>query len=495
MAYSRQTPLEVKRPKKTHRENKPLTGQKGVIVVIAFLALGILLLLSAYLLSFTIVESKTAASFGVSIKTYYLAEAGIQEAIWKLKNDQIWKDGFVTEPTCQTWQTSFTRNYSANTTTTVSIQNSQCARGEIIATSVVSMSGGKTAQRVVKVKVLKSLGSLTEDSPIFTGAPSGESAIRASIMNIYNGNIFINNNFNIKHWSQVSVDGKALITGNSIVSSESILNADSICAKNICQTTSTCACSDPEKFDECSQNSCPPKSFSMPTVDFDSPDPASYKSRAQAAKSQGQCHIVGKNAQEVTVLVNTNCLFSGREFENLLWMVGRGGKLILEHETNGSAVSTYYVEGGVDLEGGRSLEINGVLIADSTVNIGEKSQWRGNYGFNQLTINDPGVGFPSGLLTKSKINIGPYAAFQDVEITGLIYSQDEIRIVSVLKVINVTGGIISRKFSLTSIWNNLNIYLDNDIIKEGVWGGLIPPGGLKPPYSPVVTVEHWEESY
>lgn len=479
--------------------------QQGVIVVIAFLALGILLLLSAYLLSFTTIESKTALSQGVSVKTYYLAEAGIQEAIWKLKNDQTWEDNFITEPLCQTWQASFARNYLADTTTTVSIQNSQCARGEIVATSTVALAGGKKAQRVVKVKVLKSLGSLTEDSPVFAGAPSGESTIQASIMDVLKGNLFINNNFNVKLWSQVSAydnpdtvdvkEGKALIVGNNNLSLGSVLNADGICAKNICQTTSTCACADQGKFDECSQDSCPPKSFSMPTIDFDSADPASYKSRAQAAESQGQCSVVGKNAGGVTVLTSADCLFSENAFEDLLWDVGEGGRLILEHKTQGAAVSTYYVEGGVNLEGGRRLEINGVLIADGTVNVGEKSQWKGDSGFNQITVNDPGVGFPSGILTKAKINFGFYAAFQDITFTGLIYSQDEIRLISIPRAFEVTGGIIARKFSLTSGWSHLNIYLDNDIIREGVWGGPTPPGGVKPPYSPVVTVEHWEESY
>ncbi len=473
----------------------PNIRQKGVIVVIAFLALGILLLLSAYLLSFTTVESKTAESQAVSVKTYYLAEAGINEAIWKLKNDQAWEDGFVNEPECQTWQTSFTRSYLPNTATIVSIQNSQCARGEITATSTITLSGGKKAQRVVRVKVLKSLGSLTEDSPVFAGAPSGESTIQASIMDVFEGNIFINNNFNIKLWSQVSAEGRALIVGNNTVSQESILNADGVCAKNICQSTSTCACADQEKFDECSQNSCPPKSFSMPTIDFDSPEPTSYKNKTLTAQSQGQCSVVGKNAQSVTVLNSADCLFSESEFEDFLWLVGEGGKLILEHKTQGAAVSTYYVEGGINLEGGRSLEINGILVADGTVNIGEKSQWKGDSGFNQLTISDPGVGFPSGLLTKAKINFGFYAAFQDISITGLIYSQDEIRLVSVPTILNVVGGIVARKFSLTSAWSHLNIYLDNDIIREGVWGGPTPPGGERPPYSPVVTVEHWEESY
>lgn len=473
-------------------------------MVIAFLALGILLLLGAYLLSFTTVESKTAQSQSVSVKTYYLAEAGIQEAIWRLKNDQNWEDNFITDPTCQTWEASFTRNYLPNTTTTVSIQNSQCARGEVVATSTVALAQGKTAQRVVKVKVLKALGSLTQDSPVFAGAPSGESTIQASLLNVYDGNMFINNNLNVKLWSQVSVfdnpvtpdrEGKALVTGNANIAWGSILNAEGVCSKDICQSTTTCGCSDPEIFDSCSEDGCPPKSFSMPTIDFDSEEEASYKSRAEQAQQQGQCSIVGKNSSGVTVVTSAECLLSESEFEGLLWDVGEEGRLILEHKTNGIALSTYYVEGGIDLEGARRLEVNGILVADGTVNIGEKSQWQGDSGFNQLTINDPGPNFPSGLLTKAKINFGVYAAFQDVVITGLIYCQDEIRMISLPRTFRVTGGIIARKFSLTSAWSPLNIYLNNDIIREGVWGGPMPPDSERPPYSPVVTVEHWEESY
>ena len=70
-----------------------LSDQKGVIIIIASLTLGILLLLGIYFLSFTITESKISESQKVATKTYYLAEAGINEAIWKLDNDTITTDG------------------------------------------------------------------------------------------------------------------------------------------------------------------------------------------------------------------------------------------------------------------------------------------------------------------------------------------------------------------------------------------------------------------
>lgn len=463
--------------------------QKGVIVIIAFLALGTLLLLGSYFLSFTLTEARISKSQKVAVKTYYLTEAGINEAIWKLKNDSVWKDGFETGD-CDNWLASFTRNYIQGSTTTVSIQNSQCARGEIIATSTLALAKGKTAQRVIKVKVLKSLGSLTENSPLFAGAPSGESDIYASILNVYNGNIFINNNLNIKVGSQVSVyddpatptstdpenqEGQVLAVGNVKVSLTSNLHSSSICAKN--------ECSGP-----CQK--CPADLVNMPAIDFDSDNPNSYKSKAEAA---GQCLVEGKNSSDHTVITSDQCLFSEDQFEELLWEIGKGGILILN--PGGSASPIYYVEGGIDLKGEREIEVNGVLVAEETVNIGEKSKWKGDYGFNQITINDPGQDIPSGLLTKGKMNFGFYSSFRDINVTGIIYSLEEIRLTSFLDTFNVKGGIIARKFSLISGWGSLNIDLDEDIIKEGIWGGPQPPGEEKPPYSPVVTVEHWEETY
>jgi len=473
--------------------------------VIASLALLILFLLGAFFVSFALTESKIAQSHEVAAKAYYLSEAGINEAIWRLKNDSDWQNNFEDKPACETWQDEFSRSYVEGSLTSVSIENMRCAEGELVATTTIFFAEGKSAQRVIKVKVIKALGSLTEDSSVFAGSPSGESSIRASYLNLYRGNMFINNNLNIKFWSTVNVndnpstpeiEGKTLVAGNLIVSDSSNLFSEAQCAKNVCNSTSTCECGAyPEKFGECKVDGCPPNSIEIPAIDFSSDEPTSYKSRAQAAQDQGQCSIVGEDGDGNPLFTNTNCVFSESEFEDLLWQVGEGGKLVLEYMTNGSAVSTYYVQGGIDLKGGRELEINGILVAEKTINIGEKGKWGGYYGFNQVTVNDPGDGIPSGLLSQSKINFGPFSSFQETNITGLIYAEDEMTIISLPTAFEVVGGIIARKFSLISAWNPLNIYLDNDIIREGMWGGDDPPEGEAPPYSPIVTIEHWEESY
>jgi len=475
---------------------------KGSILIIAILVLGVMLFMGSYFISFSLTGSRMSRSQKVATKAYYLAEAGIGEAIWKLKNDEIATDGddpwelcFTTSSEgcsdCSVWQDSFTRNYEQGSTTTVSIQNSQCAKGEIIATSTVVFSNEGTAQRVVKVKVLKSFGSLTEDSAVFAGSPSGESDIQASVMNVFNGNFFSNNNLNVKFLSTLrafdnpltptttSQEGQILAT-NNINLLLSTLYSSSTCSKNYC--TALC-----EK--------CPPDPIEMPGVNFNFENPSSYKNKALKAQQEGQCSVVGKNSLGATVSTNNQCLFEEDEFENLLWQIGQKGTLILEHRANGTATSTYYIKGGIDLKGERYLEVNGVLVAEDTINIGEKSKWGDDYGFNQITIYDPGEGIPSGLLTTGKINFGSYSSFRDVNITGLVYSQNEMRLISLPSTFNVIGGMIGRKFSLTSIFSSLNIYLNNAIIQEGVWGGSEPPEEGIPPYSPVVTVDHWEESY
>ncbi|MDD2696562.1 MAG: hypothetical protein PHE52_00155 [Candidatus Pacebacteria bacterium] len=464
---------------------KTISREKGTVLIITSLILGVLLILGSYFLTFTITESRISRSQVTATQTYYLAEAGVNEAIWKLKNDADWKNNFETPPGCSTWSASFSKSNTLlpNSFYQVQIQNSDCARGQIIATSTINIVNGKTAQRVVKTKVFKALGTLTGDSPFLSGGTSENISISASLINLYDGNLFSNNNANIDRWSQISVfdnpgtekvEGKALAVNNLSVSWNSTLNATASCAKNICQGN-------------CVEEGCPPSVISMPMVDFDSDDPNSYKKKAETAQGAGQCSVLCNGIQ-----CATNCIFTAGEFEDLLWQVGLNGTMTLNNEIT-------YVTGLIDLKGGRRLVVNGALVADSTINIGESNCWSNkgqkDCGFDQITVNDPGFGKPSGLLTKSKINFSLYSSFQDINITGLVYANDEVRLISLPWAFNLTGGLLGRKISLTSAWAVINITLSNQIIIEGIWGGLQPPEGEKPPYSPIVTIEHWEETY
>ena len=477
---------------------KKIFNEKGTVLIISLLALMTLLFLGIYFLSFTAKEFKISKSQILSAQTYYLAEAGVNEAIWKLKNDSVWSANFETDPICETWTATSTRDASsllANSSYVISINNTACAQADIMSTAIASFSG-KSGQRVIKTKVLKALGSLTYDSPIFSGSPSGETNIQSSQLNVYNGNLFCNKNLNIKIGSIVNVydnasttgiqEGKAMVVGNVNLTGGSVLNASSTCSKAACMpgcdaytTTST---------------ACPPDYSPAPAIDFDSSDPSSYRSRAQGAQDAGQCSVLCNGVE-----CSTDCIFSSSDFADLLWGVGQNGVLTLDYKANGSATSTYYVEGGVDVKGERSVIINGVLVVEGNAEMGNSKCWtKGgtkHCGHNQLTINDPGIGVASGLITKGKIYFSSYFSFATSSITGLIYSQNEMFLSSIPNVLNITGGIIARKFSFTSLLSPVNFHLDNVIIREGIWGGSKPTGAVSPPYSPIVTVEHWEETY
>lgn len=473
--------------------------QKGTVLLITFLILGVLLLLGFYFLNFTLTESKISRSQEIGSKAYYIAEAGVNEAIWKLKNDNTtsdgdpaWADDFIDGtknpyPDGSYWSASFSRSFGGGSYT-VSIQNSERGKGKIISTAILTLPNGKTAQRVIKTTVFKALASPIQDSAIFSGGTSENIDISSSNVKIIDGNLFSNHNLNISSSSRVEIydnpdtedilEGKTLAVGNFIKSSDSVLITQATCSKDTC--TAKCEGYPPAK------EGCPPNSISVPLVDFDSTSPYSFKSRAQVAQSLGQCQV----------LCNGNpcankCIYSDSEFEDLLWQVGQGGILTLNNTIT-------YVTGNIDLKGGRHLIVNGTLLADDNIKIGESYSWtkqsQKHSGFSQITIDRPSNTSPSGLLTKRKINFGPYSSFQQINIVGIIYANDEVQIISVPWVFNVIGGVIARKLSLTSIWQWFNVTLDNDIILYGL-GYIIDGQPINPTYSPVITIEHWEEAY
>ena len=86
---------------------------KGSILIITLLILGVMLFLSSYFITFSLTGSRMSHSHQVATKAYYLAEAGINQAIWKLKNDDIWSTCFVTSSEdhscsdCKGWSARF----------------------------------------------------------------------------------------------------------------------------------------------------------------------------------------------------------------------------------------------------------------------------------------------------------------------------------------------------------------------------------------------------
>ena len=135
------------------KENK-----KGVALLITILLMSLVLFLSLYFLSFSLTEKKISSSQTLGTKTYYSAEAGIAEMVWRLKNNDSYKNSFQTDPD---WTASFTREnpFGADSGSyTVAIANTSQAVGEITSTGSIDIGDGKTSQRIIKTNVYRMVG-------------------------------------------------------------------------------------------------------------------------------------------------------------------------------------------------------------------------------------------------------------------------------------------------------------------------------------------------
>src|SRR3989338_7019133 len=131
--------------------------QNGVALLITILIMSLILSLGVFVLNFSTTETKIAASQVAGGKTYYLAEAGIQEMIWKIKNDATYKNDFQTNPA---WTASFTRTdpFGANSGSyTVAIANTSASNGNITSTGSINING-KTSQRIIKTSIYRLIG-------------------------------------------------------------------------------------------------------------------------------------------------------------------------------------------------------------------------------------------------------------------------------------------------------------------------------------------------
>lgn len=452
-------------------ENK---NQKGVVLIITLVSLGVLLFLSSYFLSFALTGSEISATQGIGIRAYYLAESGIDEALFKLKNDATWKASFETDPTpgdpdCSSWSIApYTRDpaLTSDGSYTITVTNLGCAQAEIESTASIRLSSGVVAKRVIRIKVFKAIGSPLSDFSLFLGGPAENFVISfVNPLNIHNGSLFSNKAIRIKNFSVVNVDNKALAGQNINIDWGSQLNATS-CASNVCDA----GCD--------ATSDCPPVTVGMPPIDFDSGGSDSYIYVAQ----NDDCSSIRTDGK-------TNCVFTPAEFEKVMWdnypMLSLPSNVVI------------YVTGDINLRAGQDLTVNGTLLADRDVNLGKDWCWTRSEppyvrcGTSRLHVVRPGIpadNFPSGILASRKFETGIWFGIggEGLHVEGLVYSGDEMRFSSILASVEIHGAIAGRKVSFSSMWAGVDIYLEPDVVIDTFKDA---------EYSPLITIEHWEEEY
>ncbi len=142
----------------------------------------------------------------------------------------------------------------------------------------------------------------------------------------------------------------------------------------------------------------------------------------------------------------------------------------------------------IRIRGNQTLTINGLLVIDGGIKIGDQQCWNGGpgpvrCGLNNIVVNHT-VGKPSGIIVKGDIRFSLFTGSVDIE--GLLYGNDELRITSLPQQFDILGGLVGRRFYCHSLWQIINITYDEEII-----GISLGSQG----FSPVVEVEHWEEEY
>ncbi len=466
-----------------------IKNQKGTIVIISVIATMIMMAISAYFLNSLVVEMKVVESMDKAQEAYYLAESGINEAIWKLKNNEEWKSNFVDpdlnpDSEGEYWSATLEKEGVGNGDYQVVVQNTGLGEAEIYSTAEVPFLG-KKAKRETQVTVFQALESPTEEAVIFSGGNGSNVQISHANLTINGGNIFSNHNLLVKGESVISLfdnqetenlEGQIWSSQNFNMGSEVELeNYTAICSKNECS-------------EECEV--CPPEEKAIPTVDFDSEHQNSFKSRAKEMEDNNSCEVfcdTGEGAYQCS----DQCVFSENQFEDLLWEVKEGGSLNIKSEIT-------YVEGAVDLKGKRELLLEGVLVADGSIDIGMNLDWKRkgdeDSGISHIEVTNPEKDRPSGLLSKRKINFGNYSLKESSIIEGIIYSGDKVRMIGIPQKLTINGGIIGRQLFFITLWEGMEINFDNELILNGL-GYVIDDKPVKPIFSPLIEIDHWEEVY
>ena len=384
-------------------------------------------------MSFSATDFKISHSHAQAEQGYYLAEAGLHEMMFKLKNDDAYRIPFETDPA---WSATLTRTnvFNSGESYSIGVKNSSVAHAELLATSSISLLESNSVQRVTQTNVFKAMGqSPVKDS---AGYADGNIDISASTVNFHDGSAHSNNVFNINGGSIIHIYNDLNAVGNYNKSASTVTIDGAIHAANY-----------------------PPaaEAIDMPAVDFDSASPNSYKNRAIAAGTY----------------------YTSAAFETLM-----------RNNQNLTLTGITYVETDIELIDAQNLTVNGILTAGRDIIVGKSlcstwGFWHGRCGNNSITVNHT-PGQPSGILAKRKIYFQTFAG--QINIYGVVYANDQLSITDLPFGIDFEthGGLVSRKLTITSIWRPIDIYYDNDILSEAL-------GATE--FSPIINIEHWEEEY
>ncbi|HLC89635.1 MAG TPA: hypothetical protein VJG65_01605 [Patescibacteria group bacterium] len=364
------------------------TKNQGFVLIVSVLILTALLMTGSYLLSLTNSENKISIVQSLATKNYYLAEAGINEMIWKIQNDQATKNAFIAGALTSAYDINRTNIFGGNNASyLVRAESTATAEAWIIATSTYQISG-TISQRVVKSYITRPTGSGSEWE--FASFAGGRGSQQNGNFTFTGSGIILTANGGRLHANQLfKVQG----AGTEVVVNDGVVSA----SNNILVVSGAIL-----TLNGTSYQDAPTTTIDMLQIDFDSADSNSWKNRAIASGT----------------------VYTKTQFKNL--------------PNNTTLNGIIYVTGEAEIIG-KNFTINGVLVADEEIEI--------TLSGKTLTVTaDPVYG--GGLLSKDDVEFTTSGG--TVSVDGLIYAADDLEITSSGTNFTVNGSLTGFDARITS---------------------------------------------
>jgi len=381
-----------------------------------------------------------------------LAEAGVQESIYRVQYDTApggARDVLLGDAN----STQFTHNSPAllnNGSYTVTIQND--AKGVATITSIGTFTMGL---RQAKREIVQEIAQGTQDNYPYDGAiyssagsqSTGDLEFKHATITVYGGSIISGKSLSITDESNLKVENKVqydISPSSNLKLEDSIVNCqcyidndpDPLNPPPLCSSSPGCTISQVVAGE-------------MPEVDFDK-TPNSYKSQAFTAG-----HLFADQ----------------KAFDDYFFPSG----------TNSASVDgVVYVEGSLEIAKDRSFTINGVLASSGTISVGKSNQ------NGTLNMTKPGENQPSGVLAQHGFIVEKQGIFcpTSASCNGLVYAGEKSDFLSSTSVVEFTGALLTRRNYVNG--RTMVIHFSDPVVEDTL---------NDPTDTPVIEINHWEEEY
>lgn len=429
-----------------NNNNKIQSGYVMITVLILMMVLVAILYLFA---DVVFAEQAVARNNKGAQVAFSLAEAGVQEAIYRVQYDTApggARDNFLNNGPNTTFSHSAPA-LIAQGSYEVIIDSTTQGVATITSTGRYAM-GLRTAKREVQTTIAEATVSQPYDEGIFThstnaGDATGDIELDGATIQIFDSGISSGRDIKIDD-SNIQTEGPIEYVRNqtgddSTVKCDCLINDDSDPLTSQCSDAPQCTLS---------PNLTPGE---MPEVDF-----ISYESQAKntpGPSPDGNQYF--DNQRDFLDLVNAGTdTFNG----------------------------VVYINGSLTINGDLTLTVNGLLVAggpSGSITVGKNS----GSTTTTLNINNPGNNL-SGVLVENNFIVNSKGHFSGNagQAQGLIYAGIKTDFKDSTNTINLIGGIISRRIYVTS--RTLIIHFNMDIVNTVIGD-----------YAPVIEINHWEEEY